>query len=57
MPVDPDHVMSIGDRLLEHYPDSFTDEFSRNKKIVQRVTDINSAHLRNRIAGYVTRNR
>jgi small subunit ribosomal protein S17e len=47
--------MSIGNRLLEQYPDTFTNEFNRNKGAVQTLTNVNSVHLRNRIAGYITR--
>ena len=55
MTVDPNDVMSIGNRLLEQYPDTFTNEFNRNKEAVQTLTNVNSVHLRNRIAGYITR--
>ena len=55
MTVDPNDVMSIGNRLLEQYPDTFTKEFNRNKDAVQTLTNVNSIHLRNRIAGYITR--
>ncbi|WP_137285657.1 30S ribosomal protein S17e [Halorussus salinisoli] len=55
MTVDPNDVMSIGNRLLERYPDTFTKEFNRNKEAVQTLTNVNSIHLRNRIAGYITR--
>lgn len=55
MTVDPEDVMSIGNRLLEQYPDTFTSEFNRNKKAVQNMTNVGSIHLRNRIAGYITR--
>jgi small subunit ribosomal protein S17e len=55
MTVDPNDVMSIGNRLLEQYPDTFTNEFNRDKEAVQTLTNVNSVHLRNRIAGYITR--
>lgn len=55
MTVDPEDVMSIGNRLLEQYPDTFTSEFNRNKKAVQNMTNVGSINLRNRIAGYITR--
>lgn len=55
MTVDPEDVMSIGNRLLEQYPGTFTSEFSRNKDAVRNLTDLRSIHLRNRIAGYITR--
>lgn len=55
MTVDSNDVTSIGNRLLEQYPDTFTQEFKRNKEAVQTLTNVSSAHLRNRIAGYITR--
>ena len=55
MTVDPNDVMSIGNRLLEQYPNTFTNEFNQNKEAVQTLTNVNSVHLRNRIAGYITR--
>jgi small subunit ribosomal protein S17e len=57
MTVDPDDVMEIGDDLLEQYPETFTEEFSRNREIVRQQTNLGSIHLRNRIAGYITRRR
>lgn len=57
MTVDPNDVMSIGDQLLEQHPDTFSEDFSRNKEAVQRLTNVGSIHLRNRIAGYITRRR
>ena len=55
MTVDPNDVMSIGNRLLEQYPNTFAEEFNRNKEAVRTLTNVNSVHLRNRIAGYITR--
>jgi small subunit ribosomal protein S17e len=55
MTVDPNDVMSIGDDLLERYPDTFSEEFGRNRESVRRLTNVGSIHLRNRVAGYITR--
>jgi small subunit ribosomal protein S17e len=55
MPVDPEDVTSIGDSLLERYPDAFSDDFEENKRTVERLTELRSHHVRNRVAGYVTR--
>lgn len=56
MPIDPEDVISLGDELMERYPDAFTDEFSENRQRVERLTELQSRHVRNRIAGYITRN-
>lgn len=56
MPIDSDDIISMGNELLERYPDTFTDDFEQNKRNVQRLTDLRSKHVRNRVAGYITRN-
>ncbi|WP_135822120.1 30S ribosomal protein S17e [Halostella litorea] len=55
MTADPEDIISVGDRLLRQHPDSFSNEFSTNKRVVTDVTDVGSTRLRNRIAGYITR--
>jgi small subunit ribosomal protein S17e len=57
MTVDPEDVMRIGDDLLEQHAEAFADDFGRNREVVQRLTNVGSIHLRNRIAGYITRRR
>ncbi|WP_435181170.1 30S ribosomal protein S17e [Halorussus sp. AFM4] len=56
MPIDADDIISIGNELLQRYPDTFSDDFERNKREVERLTDLQSRHIRNRVAGYITRN-
>ncbi|CCC82540.1 30S ribosomal protein S17e [Thermoproteus tenax] len=53
--VKPRYVKSIAAKLLEAYPDKFTDSFDENKKIVAELADVGSKRVRNRIAGYITR--
>lgn len=55
MPVNPEEVISVADRLLAQYPKSFSGEFNRNREAVRNLANVNSIHLRNRIAGYITR--
>lgn len=57
MPVDPQDIIEIGDSLLEQYPDTFGVDFETNKTHVERLTHVESRHVRNRIAGYITRTR
>lgn len=57
MPIDPEDVISLGDELMERYPDAFTDEFTENRQRVEQLTELQSRHVRNRIAGYITRNK
>ena len=42
-------------RLLEIYPDKFTDDFETNKHLVVEFTDVDNKRMRNWIAGYITR--
>ncbi|ACB39008.1 30S ribosomal protein S17e [Pyrobaculum neutrophilum] len=53
--VRPRYIKSLGDKLLEMYPDRFTDSFEENKKAVAQLADIPSKRVRNRVAGYITR--
>lgn len=55
MTVEPEDVISIGDDLLERYPDAFSGDFERNKRKVKQFTELQSRRVRNRVAGYVTR--
>ncbi len=47
-------IKSIGNKLLEKYGDRFTDDFEKNKKIVEEVAEIHSKFIRNAVAGYIT---
>ncbi len=55
MAIKPDYVKKTGTILLERYPDAFTKDFDQNKDSVEKLTNIDSKGVRNRIAGYVTR--
>lgn len=54
---DPTQIMSIGETLLERYPDTFSSDFDENKRRVEQLTDVETNRVRNRIAGYITRER
>lgn len=41
--------------MVEKYPRLFTDDFEVNKQLVEKLTNVQSVAMRNRIAGYVTR--
>lgn len=41
-------------KLIEMYPDLFTDDFEHNKLVVRRLVDVESKRVKNRIAGYIT---
>ncbi|WP_306061785.1 30S ribosomal protein S17e [Natronococcus wangiae] len=54
---DSENIINAGDTLLERYPDGFSADFEENKNLVEKLTDVESKRVRNRIAGYVTRKR
>ncbi len=41
-------------KLIEKYPNLFTDDFEKNKKILNETLEVNKKN-RNSIAGYITR--
>ena len=53
MAVKPKYIKDIGKLIHNKYPDAVSDEFNRNKRIVDQSTDIESVEVRNRVAGYL----
>jgi len=53
--VKPKFIKSLAEKLLEMYPDKFTESFEENKKAVAELADIPSKTVRNKVAGYITR--
>ncbi|HIP65347.1 MAG TPA: 30S ribosomal protein S17e [Pyrodictium sp.] len=53
--VRPGLVKRTARKLLEMYPDLFTEDFEHNKRVVSMLLEVESKKLRNQIAGYVTR--
>jgi len=47
-------VKNIALKLIEKYPNIFTTDFEKNKRLIEELTDIKFKHLKNRVAGYVT---
>lgn len=39
---------------MERFPEFFSEDFEKNKKALEEVTEISSKKLRNRLAGYIT---
>lgn len=52
--VRPIYVKRTARKLLEKYPDKFTEDFEHNKRVVDQLLS-SSKRVRNRIAGYITR--
>jgi len=53
----PTYIKRVAIELVKMYPNEFTDDYEHNKKKVEKLTDVKSPTMRNRIAGYVTRYR
>ena len=51
--VRPRYIKNAAKNLLALYPDTFTDDFETNKRLVEQLTDTKSKTVRNRIAGYL----
>ncbi len=51
----PTYIKRVAIELVEKYPKLFTDDFEANKQLVDKLTNVQSVTMRNRIAGYVTR--
>jgi small subunit ribosomal protein S17e len=46
-------IKNISKELVNKYPDVFTKDFEKNKKLLDKYLEIDSKHLRNRISGYI----
>jgi small subunit ribosomal protein S17e len=55
--IKPTFIKRVAIQLVHRFPDKFTDDFQHNKKMVNELTDVQGATMRNKIAGYVTRYR
>jgi len=53
----PTYIKRVAVELVRQFPDAFTEDFAHNKEKVKELTDVSTAMMRNRIAGYVTRYR
>lgn len=53
--VRPSYIKNAAKNLIALYPDTFTDDFETNKRLVEQLTDVKAKKVRNRIAGYLVR--
>jgi small subunit ribosomal protein S17e len=49
------YIKSSVDTLLRQYPNEFGTDFNANKEQVEKLADVQTKEVRNRLAGYVTR--
>lgn len=52
--VRPKYAKVLAKKLLELYPDRFSDSFEHNKRAVSELADIGSKKVRNMVAGCIT---
>ncbi len=46
-------IKNVSKELISKYPNVFTTDFEKNKKLLDKYLEIDSKHLRNRISGYI----
>ncbi len=51
----PTYIKRVAIDLVEKYPRVFSEDFDNNKMMVEKLTDVSSTTMKNRIAGYITR--
>lgn len=55
MAIKPGYVKKTGALLMERYPEALSTDFEHNKNAVEKLTNIESKGVRNRVAGYIAR--
>jgi len=50
-----EQVKRTARELLDKYPNKFSTDFEKNKKLVNEYTNISSTKVRNKVAGYTAR--
>jgi len=53
--VKPAYIKRLAIELIQKFPDQFTDDFEKNKILVEKLTTIGTKNMRNRVAGYISR--
>ena len=48
-------IKRITKKLISEYGDEFSQDYSKNKELVSRFTNISSLKIRNAVAGYAAR--
>ena len=51
----PRYIKSAAKSLMSKYPETFTNDFETNKRLVEQLTNVTTKKVRNRIAGYLVR--
>jgi len=48
------YVKNLAKKLLENFPDKFTKDFEKNKEWIDKLVQLESKTIRNKVAGYLT---
>ena len=52
----PTYIKRVAIELVKKYPEEFsTEDYDKNKKKVEELTNVDSNMMRNKIAGYIMR--
>ena len=51
----PSNIKRVVRELVDKYGDMFSEDFEQNKKMVSKLTNVQTKRLRNMVAGYLTR--
>ena len=46
-------IKKVSKELISKYPNVFTTDFEKNKVLLDKYSEVDSKHLRNRISGYI----
>lgn len=52
--IKPTYIKRIALDLVDRYPEEFNGDYEHNKRKVMDLTDIDTKHMRNKVAGYIT---
>ena len=53
--IKPSFIKNVAIELVSRFPDAFSENFEKNKLMVEKLTTIKSKNTRNRVAGYIAR--
>jgi small subunit ribosomal protein S17e len=52
--VKTEHIKRLGKELISRFPDKFSNNFDKNKRAVDVLTQGATTKVRNQVAGYIT---
>ena len=53
--IKPSFIKNVALELINKFPDVFSEDFEKNKLMIEKFTTIKSKNTRNRVAGYIAR--